>query len=265
MNSTIRDKQNRYLNFFEKGKHGSRLASWISKTAAVLFWLLLWYAAAAAVDTEILIPRPLSVGKSFLHLFAEANYWQSILFSIGRILAGFTLAFLIGILLGLVTYKFVFLRDLLYPFLHIVKATPVASFIILTLMWFSTGRVPVFTSFLMVLPTVWSNVYEGLEHTDRGLVEMGAVYGMNRGAIFRHIYLPSLRPYLRAAVRSGFGMAWKAGVAAEVIGRPEFSIGTNLYQSKIYLEMPELFAWTITVVVISILLEKLMGLAVRVK
>lgn len=243
--------------------HGSRTAFWLSKMAAVLLWLLVWYAAARLVDAEILIPRPLTVWRSFLKLAGTAVYWQTIACSIVRILAGFAAAFLCGTLLAAVTYKSAVLRDLFDPLLHIVKATPVASFIILALMWFSTGLVPVLTAFLMVLPICWANLSEGLENTDRNLIAFAVVYGMGRGRILRHVYLPSLRPYVRASVQSGFGMAWKAGVAAEVIGRPDFSIGKNLYQAKITLEMPDLFAWTITVVAISILLETVLRLAVR--
>ncbi len=265
MNSTIRDKQAGVLKTFQKGKHGGRKGSWISKTAAVLFWLLLWYTAAKIVDTEILIPKPLAVWNRLLALAGTADYWRTIAYSILRIFTGFALAFLTGVILAAAAYKSAVLRDLFYPILNTVKATPVASFIILALMWFTTGLVPVFTSFLMVLPTVWTNLGEGLQDTDRNLIEMAAVYGMGRGKIIRHIYLPSLKPYVRASFQSGFGMAWKAGVAAEVIGRPAFSIGKNLYHAKITLEMPDLFAWTLTVVAISILLEKLLGLAVREK
>lgn len=265
MNSIIRNKQNQIRSTFVKGKHGSRISSWITKTAAMLFWLLAWYIAAKLVNTEILIPRPLTVWKSFTELVVTAIFWKTILYSIARILAGFALAFIIGIILAVLTYKSSLLRDLFNPLLSAVKATPVASFIILALMWFTTGKVPVLMCFLMVLPTVWANTEEGIQNTDRNLVEMAVLYGLNRRNILRHIYLPSLKPYLRASFKAGLGMAWKAGIAAEVIGRPEFSIGKNLYQSKIYIEMPEMFAWTLTVIAISILFEKILSRIVREK
>ena len=265
MKSTIRDKRINLLKTFQKGKHSSRAGSWISKMAAVLFWLLAWYIAAKIIDTEILIPKPFTVWKSFLVLVKTTDYWQTIAYSIIRILTGFAIAYVAGALLAAATYKSAVLRDLFYPLFNAVKATPVASFIILALMWFTTGLVPVFTAFLMVLPTVWANIGEGLEDVDQNLLEMAVVYGMGRGKMIRHIYLPSLKPYVRASFKSGFGMAWKAGVPAEVIGRPDLSIGKNLYHAKITLEIPDLFAWTFTVVAISILLEKLLSLAVREK
>ena len=265
MNSIIQDNQRRLFRTFQKGKHGSKTGSIVWKIAAVLFWLLIWYAAARLVDQEVLIPRPLAVWKSFAGLAATAEFWKTIAMSIARILAGFACAFLLGILFAACTYKSAIFRDILEPLLSAVKATPVASFIILALMWFTTGKVPIFICFLMVLPTVWANIGEGLQNTDQKLVEMAVLYGMNRRKILRHIYVPSLLPYVRASFKAGFGMAWKAGVAAEVIGRPAFSIGKNLYLSKIYIDMPAVFAWTLTVIAISILLEKLLSLAVQEK
>lgn len=105
MNSTIRDKQAGVLKTFQKGKHGGRKGSWISKTAAVLFWLLLWYTAAKIVDTEILIPKPLAVWNRLLALAGTADYWRTIAYSILRIFTGFALAFLTGVILAAAAYK----------------------------------------------------------------------------------------------------------------------------------------------------------------
>ena len=74
----------------------------------------------------------------------------------------------------------------------------------------------------------------------------------------RLIYLPSLRPYLLAAVTTAMGLAWKSGVAAEVLCIPRPAIGTQIYNSKLYLDIPDLFAWTVAVVALSLLLEGLL-------
>ena len=72
----------------------------------------------------------------------------------------------------------------------------------------------------------------------------------------RLVYLPSLRPYFVSAITTAMGLAWKSGVAAEVLCVPKASIGTQIFNTKLYLEIPDLFAWTAVVVVLSLLLEK---------
>ncbi len=239
-------------------QHKSRLISILSKAASAAVWLLIWFLAAKAVDLEVLVPPPAAVLKSLGSLIQQPLFWKSILYSICRVLAGFILASAAGTVLAVLTYISPFLRDFFYPMINTVKATPVASFIILALMWFATGRVPVFICFLMVLPTVWTNLTSGLNQTDPELLEMGKAYHFNKKKMMRLIYIPSVFPYFQAALSAGIGMAWKAGVAAEVIGRPEFSIGKELYASKIYIEMPDMFAWTLVVILISMVIEKVL-------
>ena len=147
------------------------------------------------------------------------------------------------------------IRVLLETPLAVVKATPVPSFIILALIWIKSGMVPVFISFLMVLPTVCLNVAQGLGQVDSGLAEMLHIYRISLLKRVGLLYIPSLVPYVMAAVKSGLALAWKAGVSAEVIGRTAESIGRQLYESKLYLETERLFAYTVAVILLSGLIE----------
>ena len=94
--------------------------------------------------------------------------------------------------------------------------------------------------------------------TDGQLLELARAYRFSRGRTVRLIYLPSLRPYFLSALTTSMGLAWKSGVAAEVLCWPRPGIGTQIYNSKLYLEIPELFAWTAVVVALSLLLERLL-------
>jgi NitT/TauT family transport system permease protein len=143
--------------------------------------------------------------------------------------------------------------------MNIVKATPVASFVILALVWLPSQQLSLFICFLMVLPLVWSNVETGLLQVDESLLEMARTYQLAPGTILKTIYVPAVRPFFVNALLLGFGYAWKSGVAAEVLGLPVWGIGTKLYQAKIYLETPELFAWTLVVIGISLLAEFMMA------
>ena len=147
---------------------------------------------------------------------------------------------------------------MLSPVLHIVRAAPVASFIIITLVWIRYQWVPVFISFLMVLPIAWINVEQGIRETDPQLLEMASLYRLSFSKRFWKIYVPSVKPFFLTAAVNGLGFAWKSGVAAEVICRPDFSIGKQLQDAKVYFETPEVFAWTAVVVLLSLLLERLL-------
>ena len=218
-------------------------------------WLLVWQFAYLLIAKDILISSPLDTVRELGTLAATSAFWLAVLTSMGRILAGFLLGVVACVLLAIVTSLSSWCYDFFKLPISIIKATPVASFIILILVWLPYGQVPVFTAFLIVLPVLWGNVSEGIRKTDRQLLEMAAGFKLSPLAKLRHIYIPSVLPYFMAGSTTGMGMAWKAGITAEVICIPKLSIGSALYSSKIYLDTPALFAWTVTVILLSVLLE----------
>lgn len=226
--------------------------------AVVLFWLLIWQLAAALAGQELLLPSPLRVARELIRLAGGAEFWLTVAQSIRRVLTGIVSAVLLGILLALLTHKSAVLRALLSPVMTLVKSTPVASFIILALVWLGRDVVPPVIAALMVLPVVWANVSQGLDGIDPQLLELAQVCRLPRGRVFRRITLPSVLPHLRAALCSALGLGWKAGVAAEILTVPARSIGKRIYEAKIYLETTELFAWTAAVVLLSLVIEGLL-------
>ncbi|MEF2794917.1 MAG: ABC transporter permease subunit [Hydrogeniiclostridium sp.] len=244
-------------------KNKPRLRRGLSLAAAILFWLAVWEAASLAVNLEFLLPSPVRVAERLSVLCREAEFWGAAGGSMLRVLSGFSLAFLAGLAGAVLAFRFPAIEALLRPVLSIVKATPVASFILLALMWIPSPGVPVFTSFLMVFPIVFGNVLSGMQSTDHNLIEMGNMYRLSPLSMFRQIYFPSVVPYLSAACTAGLGLAWKAGVAAEVLANTRLSLGGKIYASKIYFETPDLFAWTAVVIVMSVALEKLVLLLMR--
>ncbi|MBQ3481896.1 MAG: ABC transporter permease subunit [Oscillospiraceae bacterium] len=226
--------------------------------AVLLFWLLIWQLAAVLAGQELLLPSPPQVARRLLLLAGEGEFWLTLGRSILRVLAGIVSAVLLGIVLALLTHRSAALRALLSPLMTLVKSTPVASFIILALVWLGRDVVPLFIAALMVLPVVWANVSAGLDGIDPQLLELARVYRLPRGRVLRRITLPSVLPHLRAALCSALGLGWKAGVAAEVLTVPARSIGKRIYEAKVYLETTELFAWTAAVVLLSLVIEGLL-------
>ena len=219
-------------------------------------WLAGWQAGALLVGEELLLPAPLPVLRRMAALLGESAFWGSCLHSLGRILLGFLLGVLAGGALAVLSAAVPPARDFFAPAMGAVKATPVASFVILALVWIRGSELSVFISFLMVLPLVWQNVSQGIAGADRQLLEVAAVYRFSLWRKVRTVYLPAVEPYLLSALRVGLGFAWKAGIAGEVIAIAPRSIGLRLYNAKAYLEMTDLFAWTGFIVLLSMGLER---------
>lgn len=228
----------------------------IRRILIAAIWIGVWYAAYGIIRQEILIVSPDQVLVRLGVLAAQGDFWWATGLSLARIVIGFLLAVGIGCLLAVLCYASSFLYDLFYPIIRIIRATPVASFIILALIWLNTDNVPIFASFLMVFPIIWENVFKGIENTSKNLLDMARVFRLKKGTVFKRIYVPSVMPYLIAACNSGVGLAWKAGIAAEILGVPLHSIGSELYHAKIYLETLDVFVWTAVVIILSIVLEK---------
>ena len=229
--------------------------SGIRTLLAILFWIAVWQIASMAVGKDLILPGPVSVIKALWSLVRQSSFWTSILMTVLRIMLGYAAGVALGCLLAFGCCRSRILDSLFSPIIRIVRATPVASFIILAMLWMSKGGVPVLMSALIVAPVVWGNLTEAYSSRDPALDEMAAAYRLGKWKHFRFILVPQLMPSLRAACLTGLGFAWKSGIAAEVLSQPKLAIGSNIYYSKVYLETPELFAWTASVIALSFALE----------
>lgn len=227
------------------------------------FWLAAWQLAAAGVGKQLMLPTPADVLITLGQLMRTPDFWRTAGASLLRIFAGFGAGVAAGAVLAVLTSFSRLAEMLLAPAIKVVRATPVASFIILVLLWVKTGQVPGVISALMVLPVIWGNLSAGIRDTEPLLLELASVYGFGRGKAFRLVYAPSVLPYFSSGCDTALGLAWKAGVAAEVLCLPKAAVGTQVYYSKIYLESPALFAWTLVVIVMSLLLERGLGAALQ--
>jgi NitT/TauT family transport system permease protein len=231
----------------------------ILKAALVAaFWVGVWFAVSLYVDREILVPSPQKTLETLVSLFATEKFRSALLRSLARIITGFLLALGAGCVGAVLSYRFRFFEELFSPLLNLVRAVPVASFIILALVWIKTDSLPVFISFFMVLPIIWDNMLHGMRNTDTAALEAAAVDGAGKWRQIFHIVLPSLAPAFLSSAVTGLGFAWKAGIAAEVICRPPESLGNMLASAKNYLESAEVFAITATVIVLSLIFETLL-------
>ena len=235
----------------------------IIKLAVLLFWLGVWQGVYMVVKEEILVVSPLQVAERIVSLVRELSFWKTVVMSFLRIIGGFISGVFFGVTFSCLMSASRVMKELLTPLLSLAKAVPVASFIILALVWIKKDYVPVFITFLIVMPIVCANVTEAISSVDSVHLQVAKVYRLGFFGTVKTVYLHSVLPSFAAAATTSLGLAWKSGVAAEVIAMPQMSIGYNLYRSKINIETVDLFAWTFVVVVLSVILEKLIKKLLR--
>ena len=221
----------------------------IAATCAVAFWLLVWHVVSLCVGSELVLVSPVKVVQTLFTVIFDPDFLKTVWYSAARILGGFFTALVLGMVLA--------------PLVSVVKAVPVASFIILVLLWFPGKNLSVIISMLMVFPVIYMNVLEGIRSADEKLLEMAQVFRLSVGKKLLYIYLPAVAPFFVSACSVSLGLCWKSGIAAEVIGTPDGSIGAVFYQAKIFLQTSELLAWTVVVVAVSVAFEKLFMLLLR--
>lgn len=228
----------------------------LKKVGAALLALTFWEIAALLIHQRILLVTPVAVARRLCTIWRVEGFARAIWFSFYHIAGGFLLGLILGCLLAYLAAKHPVVETLLWPWMATIKSVPVASFVVICLIWLSARNLSVFISFLIVIPIIYQNVLEGLRAENREMQEVATVFQLPWRKRFRYIELPKLRPFLLSACRVTTGMAWKAGIAAEIIGVPNGSIGKMLYTAKIYLDTDDLLAWTVIIVAISVVAEK---------
>ncbi len=231
--------------------------NWILKLIIIVGWLLVWQAVSLLVGNKILLVGPIEALGTLLKKLAEISFWQACLGSVLRISLGFLLGLVVGILLAMPSYRFPVMEEILSPVMTLLKAVPVASFVVLFLIWWSSAYLATVISFCITLPNLYINTLEGMKSTDKKLLEVAKVFKMSKMDGFFYVYRPSLKPFWDSAIALAAGMSWKSGVAAEVIGLPANAIGEQLYMSKIYLDTAGVLAWTVVVILLSVGFERL--------
>lgn len=231
----------------------------IKAALPLAIWLGAWQLAAVGVGQSLLLPGPAEVARRLAVLAAQARFWRVCLTSLGRVFLGGALGAVLGIGVAVLSAWWEPAGWILSPLMKTVRATPVASFILLIWLWCRSLWVPVVIAALMSAPVVWAATAQAISATDPQLLELARAYRFTGGKTLRLIYIPSALPAVGAGCRTALGLAWKAGVAAEVLCRPRLALGTEVYNAKLGMETADLFAWTAAVIGLSFLVEWCFG------
>lgn len=232
-------------------------AGW-KKLLALAFWLVVWQLAAWQVGERVLLAGPVETLRVLGQLMLQSEFWARTAHTMLRVLCGAALATAAGVLLAAAGAASPALRSLIAVPMQLIKAAPVASFIILALLWVRSRWLSVLISFLIGLPVVYAAVLQAIQSANQELLEMAQVFQLPFLRTLRAIWLPQVLPGFAQSCRTALGLCFKSGVAAEVIGLPSGSIGEALYNAKLTLATGELFAWTMAIICASAVTEKLL-------
>ena len=238
----------------------SSLKRIFKKLPVILFWLLIWEAANIIIESNIIIVSPRSTFTRLFALGQTLSFWHSIGASLERIMFGFALALCIGVILATISAKSKVFYNLILPAINVMNAIPIASFTLIALMAVRSQNLSVFVAFVTVLPIIFHNTFKGIESTDHQLLEMADIFNVPYWKKVVYIYLKTVSPYVLSAASVGIGFAWKSGIAAELIGVVQGTIGAELHTARLFLLTADLFAWTIAIVLLSYAMERIFKL-----
>ncbi len=226
-------------------------------TIVILLWVVAWQLLSMAIGAELLLASPINTIKTLFNLLGQTAFWCCILNSFIKITLGFFVGVSAGYILAFISYRCKAIGILFSPLISVVKTIPVASFIILALVWVNAANLSTLISFLMVFPVVYINIFQSLNDIDKKTLQMVKIFKITPVKRFTQIYIPSTLNSFIASCKISLGLAWKSGVAAEVIGISANTLGEQLYQAKIFLSTAEVLAVTLVIVIISALFEKI--------
>ena len=235
--------------------------------AVFLIWILVWWICAAIVFNKYgdnyFLPSPLDTLLALLTLLSEASFYKVVFASLLRVIAGLSIGVALGSALAFICHRIDFLRSLFNPAISVLKAMPVATFILLLWITLKGSTLTVLIGVIMVLPIIFQNLLSGLDSIDKDLMEVTRIYGFSFIKKMKILVLPSLRSYLFPAIITSVGLAFKSQIAAEIIAYTNNSIGGYIYDANYALKTDEVFAWAAVIVIFSIGLEtvckKLLG------
>lgn len=237
-------------------ERSAKAGAWLRKAGVIVFWLAVWEAADHIIDNRLVLAGPVRTLQALAEQVGKADFWTICGASFVRIAAGFLLSFCVGLLLAVACHRSKVLRAFADPIVSLLRTVPVVSFIIMLLIWVGNQLLTVYLSFLIVLPLIYTNTLTGLESVDPKMLEMARVFGLSKWRTFMYVYRPALMPFLTSSCKISLGMSWKSGIMAEVLATPKPSIGKEMSTARTFLDTPDLFAWTVVVMVLSLVFEQ---------
>lgn len=249
-----------------------RSINWQSHLASVALWTIsigalfaFWYLGTRYRWDIYLrftnIPTPAEVLQKVIEVNQSDKFFTNVLISVRRIFAGFTIAALIGIPLGLAIGRFRLARDLLLPICEVLRPIPAIAWVPMSIMLWPTNEVSiVFITFLGSFFPILLNTIHGVHTVDKVLLRAGSSLGAGELRLFVHVILPGALPHIFTGLAVGMGVAWVSLIAAEMISG-QFGVGYFTWEAYSLIAYAEIVLGMITIGILGLACSGVIRLA----
>jgi NitT/TauT family transport system permease protein len=223
---------------------------------SILSLAVLWEVAGRTLDSA-LIPPLSQIGAAWWKLLSSGKLLSNLTMSLTTLAAGFVLAVLIGIVVGVLMGRFRAVEHFLDLYVNALMSAPTTAFVPVLIMWFGLGvQSRIAVVFLFAVFVIIINTMTGVKQVDRIFVEMARSFGAKEKEIFFKIILPAAMPAIMAGVRLGMGRAVKGMVTAEML-LTLTGIGAMIMQYGSSFATDSLFAVILTILMVAMITMKL--------
>jgi len=241
-------KKNKLHFKFIKNRYIQSFIPWLVPITIIVVWQFL--SSIGVIPTRIL-PAPLAVVTAAIKLTQTGELFRNIGISAIRAISGFLVGGSIGFTLGLLNGISPIAEKLLDTSLQMLRNIPNLALIPLVILWFGIGdEARLFLVSLGVMFPIYLNTFHGIRSVDRGLIEMGKIYGLNTWGLFWRIILPGSMSSILVGVRFSLGIMWLTLIVAETIAA-DSGIGYMATNAREFMQTD--------VVVLSIVIYALFG------
>lgn len=216
--------------------------------------ILIWWIISLFFPPTFM-PSPYMIFKDIFRIIYSGDFFVNMWPTFLRVLTGFSWAFVLSVVIGMLMGFFKPIEEYLELGILVGLTIPGLAWIVIALIWFGMKEfTAIFAIFIVVLPMVTVNMWEGTKALDKELIEMGLSFSAKRRMIIVDIIIPQLIPYLFAATRFGFSVAWKIVVIGEMLGLST-GIGYMINYNFERFSLSGVLAWTLCFTLVMIFLE----------
>lgn len=229
----------------------------LTKGISLLLFVIVWSSVANYIDNSIIFPGIYEVGLAIQNIVSDGNFITILSNTLVKLISVMVFVIFASSLLAVLSFRYRIFRELITPYISIIKAIPTVVLIIIVLIWYDAKVVPIIATVVIVLPILYDNILNGIMSIDKNLIKMSTIFRVSRKRSFLKLYLPAVYYDIAGGIHSLIGLAFKVIIAGEILSQEDMSIGGEILLNKMYLEGANVFAWVIIVILLNFLIEKI--------
>ncbi|MBQ4252202.1 MAG: ABC transporter permease subunit [Erysipelotrichaceae bacterium] len=233
------------------------------KLLSLITIIVLWQAIAMILNKPVIVPFPLDVFKVMIRNIGDSSFYSALFATILRMLRGLIAAFVLALAAALTAGIYSSVEDYLSPFINIIKTVPNVSYIVIILILFGSERSVTIITFFILFPSMYSSFLLAMHSVDRELLDVARLEPITFCQKIRYVYWPEIVPAILTSLKTSFGLGFKVSIMAEILGAVRTGVGREMSVARTYVEMDQILAWTLWIIIVSLLADQLFDFLLR--